>query len=97
MRHRIICPRECSGGYADRIRKVSQKQAGISSRIALAAKLPRNEQVFTCLYCSAVWFNSFDEMHYRDITVVLGEFGGPNSANTFLPEAWLNEAIENLT
>jgi len=36
-------------------------------------------------------------MHHRDITVVLGEFGGPNSANLFLPEAWLQKAIMNLT
>jgi len=93
MGHRIICPRKCSGGYADRIRKVSQKQAGISPRLALAAKLPRNEQVFTCLHCSTVWFNSF---YYKDITVVLGEYGGPNSTDRFLPETWLNAAIENL-
>ena len=97
MKHQIICPKKCSGGYADRIRKVSQRQAGITSRIALAANLPRNEQVFTCLHCFAVWFNSFDEMHHRDITVVLGEFGGPNSANLFLPESWLQKAIMNLT
>jgi hypothetical protein len=97
MRHQIICPKKCSAGHADRIRKLSQRQTGITSRIALAAKLPRNEQVFTCLHCSAVWFNSFDEMHHRDITVVLGEYGGPNSANAFLPEAWLQKAIMNLT
>ena len=97
MRRQIICPRKCSAGYADQIRKVSQRQAGISPRIALAAKLPRNEQVFTCLHCFAVWFNSFDEMHHRDITVVLGEYGRPNSANNFLPEAWLQKAIMNLT
>jgi hypothetical protein len=36
-------------------------------------------------------------MHHRDITVVLGEYGGPNSANAFLPEAWLQKAIMNLT
>jgi hypothetical protein len=36
-------------------------------------------------------------MHHRDITVVLGEYGGPNSANDFLPEAWLQKAIMNLT
>lgn len=96
MAHRIICPRKCTGGYADRIRKLSQRQAGISSRIAQAAKLPRHEQVFTCLHCSAVWFNSFDEVHHGDITVVLGEYDGPDSANSFLPEAWLNKAIEDL-
>lgn len=97
MKHQIICPKKCSGGYADRILKVSQRRAGITSRIALAAKLPRNEQVFTCLHCFAVWFNSFDEMHHRDITVVLGELGGPNSAIGFQPEAWLQKAIMNLT
>ena len=69
----------------------------ITSRIALAAKLPRNEQVFTCLHCFGVWFNSLDEMHHRDITVVLGEFGGPNSANDFLPEVWLQKAIMTLS
>ena len=97
MKHQIICPKKCSGGYADRIRKVSQRQARITSRIALAAKLPRNEQVFTCLHCFGVWFNSLDEMHHRDITVVLGEFGGPNSANDFLPEVWLQKAIMTLS
>jgi len=97
MRHQIICPKKCSGGYADRIRKVSQRQARITSPIALAAKLPRNEQLFTCLHCFAVWFNSFDEMHHRDITVALGEYGGASSANDFLPEAWLQKAITNLT
>jgi hypothetical protein len=97
MKNDIVCPKKCNGGYADKIRKIPQRQATITSRIALAAKLPRNEQVFTCLYCSAVWLDSFDERHFRNVTVVLGEYGGSNSANEFLPAPWLQEAMSKLS
>ncbi len=94
MTEKIVCPKRCNGGYASRVKKVPYSNVGITPPIAKAAQLMPDEKVFTCDYCSCVWSSTFDLNFLRDRIVILGEYGGPSSANAFLPEPWLETVID---
>jgi hypothetical protein len=96
MKNQIVCPANCNGGYANRVISVSQSQAGITPDIARAAKLEPHENLFTCIHCSCVWKENFDSDSRATRQIVLGEFGGPDSATVFQPESRLENAIADL-
>jgi hypothetical protein len=92
MKNQIVCPARCSGGYADRVKSVSQRQAGITPDIARAAKLNQNERLTTCFYCDCVWREVLDTHSLRTRPEVLGTYKGV----VFYPEQWLQDAIDRL-
>ena len=94
MTEEIVCPRRCNGGYASHVKQVPYSRAGITPAIAKAARLTPGEKVFTCDYCSCVWNSTFDLNFLRGRIEILGEYGGPSSANAFLPEPWLGRVID---
>jgi hypothetical protein len=92
----IVCPAMCSGGYPNRIKRITQVTAGITPRIARAAKLGPHDELFTCLHCGCVWRRDFEIDTWKYSTVILGEYHGLYSPAGFLPELWVQKAMFNL-
>lgn len=88
------CPGRCS---APNIKEVSQSQVDITPRIARAAKLRPDQKVYNCYHCGSVWYQEFDPIRLSYVTIVLGEYDGMNSRNDFVPEGWLQLAIDALS
>jgi hypothetical protein len=96
MKNQIVCPANCIGGHAHRVKSVSQRVAGITPEIARAAKLSPNHLVSTCTYCGCVWREFLNPESLVPQTDILGEYGGTHSAVAFRPEPWLQETIDCL-
>jgi hypothetical protein len=86
---KVICPANCNGGYAERVKAVSPPEVGITPEIARAAKLSSNEKLSTCWHCDCVWRTVLDMHSLRERKEILGWYEGV----TFRPEPWLERAI----
>jgi hypothetical protein len=96
MEIKIVCPAQCSGGYPNRIKRITQTAAGITPKIARAARIGPHDELFTCLHCGCVWRRDFDIEAWNYSTVILGEYYGLYSPSRFLPELWVQRAMFSL-
>jgi len=88
------CPGKCS---APNIKEVPPPQVEITPRIARAAKLKPDQTIYNCWHCGSGWYRELDPIRLSTVTIVLGEYDGMNSRNRFVPEVWLQRAIDALS
>ena len=87
------CPGLCINQKTEGVRRVIAAKVGITPSIAEAAALLGTDMLLLCERCGCVWRRRLNNYTLRFDTTVLGTYGGSNPASQFMPEPWLQSAI----